>query len=212
MNTRIRGWALAVLTGLLLTSTLPASAQTKPQPQPSTIVLAGGCFWGMEEVFESLKGVSSATAGYSGGKKETAHYEIVSMGTSGHAESVQVTYDPAQVSLETILRVYFLAAHNPTERNRQGPDSGPQYRSAIFYANDAQRTAAQAMIKALTEKHQFGEPIVTQLEPLKAFYPAEAYHQRFAARNPNYPYIAYVDKPIIDGLYAKFPELLKKRS
>ena len=210
MNTRTRGWALAVLTGLLLTSTLPASAQ--PKPQPATIVLAGGCFWGMEEVFESIKGVSSATAGYSGGSKATAHYEIVSMGTTGHAESVQVTYDPAQVSLENILRVYFLAAHNPTEKDRQGPDSGTQYRSAIFYANDTQRTAAEAMVKSLTEKHQFSAPIVTQIVPFKAFYPAEAYHQRFAERNPNYPYIVYVDKPIVDGLYAKFPDLLKKRS
>jgi len=208
MNTRFRGWALAVLTGLLLTSTLPASAAAKPQ---ATIVLAGGCFWGVEEVFESLKGVSSATAGYSGGNKMTAHYEIVSTGTTGHAESVQVTYDPSVVSLETILRVYFLAAHDPTELDRQGPDSGTQYRSAIFYANEEQRSAAQAMVKTFTEKHQFASPIVTQIVALKAFYPAEAYHQRFAARNPNYPYIAYVDKPIIDGLYAKFPDLVKKR-
>ena len=208
MNTRIRGWALAVLTGLLLTSTLPASAAVKPQ---ATIVLAGGCFWGVEEVFESLKGVSSATAGYSGGNKMTAHYETVSTGTTGHAESVQVTYDPSVVSLETILRVYFLAAHDPTELDRQGPDSGTQYRSAIFYANDEQRSAAQAMVKTFTEKHQFASPIVTKIVALKAFYPAEAYHQRFAARNPNYPYIAYVDKPIIDGLYAKFPDLVKKR-
>ncbi len=210
MNTRIRNWALAVLSALVLTTSLPAAAATaKPQ---ATIVLAGGCFWGMEEVFESLKGVSSATAGYSGGSKMTAHYEIVSMGTTGHAESVRVTYDPAVVSLETILRVYFLAAHNPTELDRQGPDSGTQYRSAIFYANNEQRAAAQAMVKSLTDKHQFNEPIVTQIVALKAFYPAEAYHQRFAERNPNYPYIAYVDKPIIDGLYAKFPDLLKKRS
>ncbi len=174
------------------------------------IVLAGGCFWGMEAVFESLRGVKSAVAGYSGGSAATAHYEIVSTGTTGHAESVEITFDPAKISFGQLLQVYFSVAHDPTELNRQGPDVGSQYRSVIFYANDAQKQLAQAYIRELTAKHVFKDPIVTQVVPLKAFYPAEAYHQHFVERHPNYPYVVYEDLPKLQALRQDYPSLLKR--
>lgn len=178
---------------------------------PQTVVLAGGCFWGIQAVFEHVKGVSSATAGYSGGSADTAHYEIVSSGGTGHAESVRVVYDPAQISFGQILKVFFSVAHDPTELNRQGPDEGTQYRSVIFYATGEQRRIAQAYIEQLNRARVFAQPIVTELAPLKAFYPAEAYHQDYAEHHPNEPYIAINDLPKLDHLKQMLPELYVKK-
>ncbi len=171
---------------------------------PQTVVLAGGCFWGMQAVFSHTKGVTQAVSGYAGGKKETAHYEDVETGRTGHAESVEVTFDPQQISLGKILQIYFSVAHNPTELNYQGPDSGTQYRSAIFYANDEQKQIASAYIAQLDKAKVFGEPIVTRLEPMTGFYPAEDYHQDFAVTHPNYPYIVYNDAPKVENLKRLF--------
>jgi peptide-methionine (S)-S-oxide reductase len=172
-----------------------------------TMVLAGGCFWGIQAVFEHVKGVSSVTAGYSGGSAQTAQYEIVSTGNTGHAESVRIVYDPAQISYGQLLKVFFSVAHDPTELNRQGPDEGTQYRSAIFYANDDQRRIAQAYIDQLNHAKVFAQPIVTQVVGLKAFYPAEAYHQDYAEHHPNEPYIAINDLPKVEHLKLTLPEL-----
>ena len=173
------------------------ASAAKPAQSKSTqrIVFAGGCFWGMEAVFEQLKGVSTVVAGYSGGDAATAHYEMVSTGTTGHAESVEVTYDPAKISFGQLLAVYFLVAHDPTELNRQGPDEGSQYRSEIYYTTDAQKTASESYIQALTAQRTFGAKIVTLVAPLRAFYPAEDSHQHFVARNPDYPYVVINDLP-----------------
>lgn len=187
-------------------------AASAPSKNAQKLVLAGGCFWGMEGVFESLKGVSNVVSGYAGGRKNTAHYEMVSTGLTGHAESVEITYDPAVISFDQLMRVFFLVAHDPTELNRQGPDSGTQYRSVIFYANDQQKSAAEAFIHRLQHDRVFKDPIVTQLTPLEAFYPAEDYHQHFMARNPNYPYIVFNDKPKVAQLHKQFPDLVKDRS
>ena len=187
--------------------TLDATAPADGSLQ--TVVLAGGCFWGIQAVYEHTKGVTQAVSGYSGGSKETAHYEMVGTERTGHAESVSVTYDPQQISLGKILQIYFSVAHNPTELNYQGPDSGPSYRSAIFYANDDQKRIADAYIAQLQQAHVFNAPIVTKLEPLSGFYPAEDYHQDFLVLHPTYPYIVYNDKPKVDQLHAKFPQLLK---
>ena len=173
-----------------------------------TAVLAGGCFWGMEGIFERLKGVVSATSGYSGGNKDTASYEMVSTGTTGHAESVQILYDPTKISFGTILKVFFTVAHDPTEFNYQGPDHGTQYRSVIFYANDGQKQVAEDYIKELDAAKAYPQKIVTQVVPLKAFYPAEDYHQHFLDRNPDYPYIAYWDMPKIANLKHTYPDLV----
>jgi len=197
--------ALAFLSGVTAS---PASAA--PSHPTETVVLAGGCFWGMEGVFEQLKGVTSVVSGYSGGAAATAHYEMVSTGTTGHAESVEITFDPSSVSFERLLDVYFLVAHDPTELNRQGPDDGSQYRSEIFYTADRQRDAATAYIRRLTEAKTYHDTIVTKIAPLQAFYPAEEYHQHFMARNPNYPYIVYNDAPKVVQLKRRFPELLKR--
>lgn len=176
------------------------------------VVLAGGCFWGMEAVFESLRGVQSAVAGYAGGNAATAHYEIVSTGTTGHAESVEITFDPSKISFGQLLKVYFSVAHNPTELNRQGPDEGSQYRSVIFYTDDAQRALAKAYIGELSASKTFHDPIVTQIVPLQAFYPAEDYHQHFVERHPNYPYVVYEDKPKLEALQREYPSLLKRKA
>lgn len=190
---------------------VPAAAATAPaQPHLAKAVLAGGCFWGMEGVFEHVEGVTNVVAGYSGGSAATAHYDLTSSGTTGHAESVEITYDPARVSYEKLLEVFFTVAHDPTTLNRQGPDGGTQYRSAIFYADEAQKRAARAEIAALTGAHAFGAPIVTQVVPLRAFYPAEAHHQHYMARNPYDPYILINDRPKLAALRAKFPALAKK--
>jgi peptide-methionine (S)-S-oxide reductase len=172
-----------------------------------TVVLSGGCFWGIQAVFEHVKGVSSVTAGYSGGSAATAQYETVSTGSTGHAESVRIVYDPAQVSYGQLLKVFFSVAHDPTELNRQGPDEGTQYRSAIFYANDDQRRIAQSYVDQLNRAKAFAQPIVTQIVALQAFYPAEAYHQDYAEHHPNEPYIAINDLPKLDHLKQTLPEL-----
>jgi peptide-methionine (S)-S-oxide reductase len=177
-----------------------------------TAVLAGGCFWGMEGVFERLKGVAEVTAGYSGGDVGTAHYEMVGTGSTGHAESIQVRYDPAQVSYGTLLKVFFAVAHDPTELNFQGPDHGTQYRSAIFYANEGQKQVAEGYIRMLDQAKVYPKSIVTQVVALKAFYPAEEYHQHFLDNNPDYPYIVYWDLPKISNLQKLFPDLVVKKS
>jgi len=184
----------------------PASPDSKATQQ---IVLAGGCFWGMEAVFESLKGVTNVVAGYAGGSKDTAHYDMVSTGDTGHAESVQITYDPTKITFGQLMSVYFLVAHDPTELNRQGPDEGTQYRSVIFYSDDAQKHAADAYIKQLTASKTFDSPIVTQVVPLRGFYAAEAYHQHFVQRNPDYPYVVFNDLPKLKHLREQFPQLVK---
>ncbi len=175
-----------------------------------TVVLAGGCFWGVQAVFQHTNGVSRAVSGYAGGKKETAHYEMVGTGRTGHAESVSVTFDPRQISYGRILQIYFSVAHNPTELNYQGPDSGTQYRSAIFYANDEQKRVAEAYIAELDKTHAFKAPIVTKLESLTGFYPAEDYHQDFAVLHPSYPYIVFNDLPKVDNLKRLFPDVYRE--
>jgi peptide-methionine (S)-S-oxide reductase len=172
-------------------------------------VFAGGCFWGVDAVFKHVKGVDRVVAGYAGGGPSTAQYEVVSTGTTGHAESVEVTYDPSQVSYNDLLKVFFYTAHDPTELNRQGPDSGTQYRSAIFYTNASQKKAADAYIAHLDHAKAFADPIVTQVVPLKGFYPAEAYHQNYLARHPDNPYIVINDLPKLDLLREKFPQIYK---
>jgi peptide-methionine (S)-S-oxide reductase len=213
---------LAPLLALVLAGSLgasfpdpPAVSATAPLPATSAhserVVLAGGCFWGMEAVFEQLKGVSRVVAGYSGGAASTAHYEMVSTGTTGHAESVEITFDPAQISFGQILKVYFSVAHDPTELDRQGPDSGPQYRSSIFYTSAEQQRLAQAYIKELDAAKVFPNPIVTLVVPLKGFYAAEDYHQHFVARNPYYPYVVFNDEPKLKALRQQYPQLVASR-
>lgn len=170
------------------------------------IVLAGGCFWGMQAVYEHTKGVTEALSGYAGGAKDTAHYEMVGSGKTGHAESERVTFDPRKISLGKILQIYFSVAHNPTELNYQGPDEGTQYRSEIFYANNQQKAVAEAYIAQLSKAHVFAEPIVTKVGALPGFYPAEAYHQDFAVLHPDYPYIAINDRPKVVNLKRLFPD------
>jgi len=176
-------------------------------PAKETAVVAGGCFWGIQAVFQHVKGVVSATSGYSGGSAKTAEYETVSTGETGHAESEQIVYDPSQITYGELLRIFFSVAHDPTELNRQGPDEGTQYRSVIFYGNDEQKHIAEAYIAQLNQARIFSKPIVTQLVPLKAFYPAEAYHQNYAATHPDNPYIAYNDAPKVEHLRREFPDL-----
>ena len=175
-----------------------------------TAVLAGGCFWGVDAVFKHVKGVESVVSGYSGGDAGTAEYETVSSGSTGHAESVKITYDPSQVRFSELLRVFFSVATDPTQLNRQGPDVGPQYRSAIFYTNDEQKQIAQAYIQQLDKAGVFSRPIVTQVVPFKAFYAAEPYHQNFLERHPNYPYIVFNDLPKLKALKKQFPDFYRK--
>ena len=172
-----------------------------------TAVIAGECFWGIQAVFQHVKGVVDATSGYSGGAANTAEYETVSTGDTGHAESVKITYDPAQITYGQLLRVFFSVAHDPTQLNRQGPDSGAQYRSVIFYNSDEQKRIAEAYIAQLDKASVFPRPIVTQVVPLSAFYPAEAYHQDYAANHPTNPYIVYNDAPKVAHLHQQFPDL-----
>jgi peptide-methionine (S)-S-oxide reductase len=186
----------------------PAADEAKATaPAKETAVIAGGCFWGIQAVFQHVKGVVSATSGYSGGSKQNAEYETVSTGETGHAESVQIVYDPSQITYGELLRVFFSVAHDPTELNRQGPDSGTQYRSVIFYGNDDQKKIAEAYIAQLDKAKVFPRPIVTQVVPLNAFYPAEAYHQNYATLHPNNPYIAFNDAPKVEHLRKEFPAL-----
>jgi peptide-methionine (S)-S-oxide reductase len=187
----------------------PAQGQALAKSHGSeTAVFAGGCFWGIEAVFEHVRGVRDARSGYAGGVASTAKYGLVSDGDTGHAESVEVTFDPALVSYGTLLKVFFSVAHDPTQLNRQGPDRGTQYRSAIFYRTPEQQKTAQAYVRQMTQAKVFGNaPIVTQITPLRAFFPAEAYHQDFARLNPNHPYIAYWDAPKVAHLQREFPGL-----
>jgi len=192
---------------------LPAPAY---DPAPATqglqkLVVAGGCFWGVQGVFQRVKGVTRAVSGYAGGEKETARYDKVSRGDSGHAESVEITYDPKEVSLGELLRVYFSVAHDPTQLNRQGPDVGAQYRSAIFVTSPEEEKIARDYIAQLSGAKAFPAPIVTKLEPFKAFYPAEAYHQDYLLKHPEQPYIAYNDLPKIDHLKRLFPALYRDK-
>ncbi len=185
-----------------------AAASTEPT---QTIVLAGGCFWGVQAVFQHVKGVTRAVSGYAGGAKDTARYNVVSTGTTGHAESVQVTFDPRQISYGRILQIYFSVAHDPTELNRQGPDEGTQYRSAIFFGNPEQQRVAQAYIAQLDKAGTFKQPIVTQLTKYDGFYPAETYHQDYATLHPENPYIFYNDLPKVANLKKLFPDLYREQ-
>ncbi|MBV8553798.1 MAG: peptide-methionine (S)-S-oxide reductase MsrA [Acidobacteriaceae bacterium] len=204
----------------LLTVSAAFSGQKAAFPDPAidvpaatglqTAVLAGGCFWGVEGVFERVKGVKKVVSGFAGGDKSTANYETVSTGSTGHAESVEITFDPTQITYGQLLKIYFSVAHNPTELNRQGPDYGTQYRSAIFYGNDDQKKVAEAYIKQLDEAKVFSRQIVTQVTPLTGFYAAEAYHQHFLDHNMNMPYIVYNDLPKIAALKKEYPELCKR--
>jgi peptide-methionine (S)-S-oxide reductase len=208
---------------MLFAATFSSSAETAvkipaPAAKPAastatseTIVLAGGCFWGVQGVFQHLKGVESAVSGYAGGIKPKPSYEDVSTGETGHAESVEVTFDPRVVSFGTILQVYFSVAHNPTELDRQGPDTGTQYRSEIFFTNEAQQQLASAYIAELDAAKIFPAPIVTRLAPLAAFYPAEGYHQNYATLHPDQPYIAFNDLPKIANLNRLFPQLYREK-
>jgi len=204
---------LPVLAGMACTAhgQVPAYAgkEQAPAKGEQTAVVAGGCFWGVDAVFKHVKGVTSVVSGYAGGNAGTAQYEVVSTGTTGHAESVKITYDASQISYGELLRIFFSVAHNPTELNRQGPDTGTQYRSAIFYANEGQKEVAEAYIEQLNQAKAFPGRIVTQVTPLKGFYAAEEYHQNFLARHPDYPYIVYNDLPKLRELQKEFPSLYR---
>ncbi len=188
-----------------------ADASKATAPGQQTAVVAGGCFWGIQAVFQHVKGVKIATSGYSGGAANTADYETVSMGQSGHAESVRITYDPSQVTYGELLRVFFSVAHDPTQLNRQGPDDGTQYRSVIFYANDEQKRIAQAYIDQLNKAKVFSGPIVTQVASLESFHEAEAYHQNYLEHHPDQPYIVINDLPKVENLRKQFPGLYKAK-
>lgn len=186
---------------------IPAPVEDEPVSAASeTAVLAAGCFWGVQGVFQHVKGVVSATSGYAGGPQSSAQYETVSTGSTGHAESVEVVFDPGKVSYGHLLQIYFSVAHDPTQLNRQGPDTGTQYRSAIFPQTDAQTKVAKAYIDQLNHARVYDAAIVTKIEPGKSFYPAEAYHQNFLTNNPTYPYIVINDLPKIENLKRLFPE------
>jgi peptide-methionine (S)-S-oxide reductase len=211
--------AFCLIVPLALWPALGAAGFPAPQkdlPAPAghpaqTAVLAGGCFWGVEDVFEHLKGVLNAESGYAGGSRATADYRTVSTGRSGHAESVRVTYDPSQISYGQLLQVFFSVVHDPTQLGGQEPDSGNQYRSVIFYQSEEQRQVAAAYILQLSAARIFERPIATQLQPLAAFYAAEANHQHFAARNPNYAYVINFDLPKLKRLQHQYPQFWKSQ-
>ncbi len=188
----------------------PAALDQTPARGDAVAVFAGGCFWGVQAVFEHIKGVKSAVSGYAGGTVRSPSYEDVSSGQTGHAESVRVLYDPAVVSYGQLLRVFFSVAHDPTQLNRQGPDVGPNYRSAIFYVSEEQHRLAQAYVDQLTKARAFPRPIVTELAPLRGFYPAEAYHQDYALHHPDNPYIVINDAPKVANLKKEFPALYRE--
>jgi peptide-methionine (S)-S-oxide reductase len=213
--------AVAATAGAAFAISQPAAEEARAIPAPAadedgattgqeTAVLAGGCFWGVQGVFQHVEGVTNAVSGYAGGDKDHPDYHQVSTGTTGHAESVQITFDPRKISYGRILQIYFSVAHDPTELNRQGPDHGTQYRSAIFPANADQARIAKAYIAQLNQAHVFGAAIVTKIEPDRAFYPAEAYHQDFLTHNPTYPYIVINDLPKIEQLKHFFPKLYRE--
>jgi peptide-methionine (S)-S-oxide reductase len=217
----VRLLALLVIGTTMACSAITAAAVAIPNPVidaplakskgEQTVVIAGGCFWGIQAVFQHVKGVTSATSGYSGGEARTANYETVSTGQTGHAESVKIIYDPSQVTYGQLLKVYFSVAHDPTELNRQGPDTGTQYRSAIFYSNEEQKRIAEAYINQLNQAKVFKRQIVTEVVALKAFYPAEAYHQDYAMHHPDEPYIKFNDLPKVMNLSKQLPELYVPR-
>jgi peptide-methionine (S)-S-oxide reductase len=189
----------------------PAVDSDRAAKGKQTAVFAGGCFWCTEAVFEQLAGVDKVVSGFSGGDAASAHYEIVSAGKTNHTESIEITYDPARISYGTLLKVFFSVAHDPTQLNRQGPDYGRQYRSAIFYKDDEQKRIAEAYIKQLNEADIFKKPIVTEVTALTRFYPAEAYHQHFVKLHPDHPYVVQNSLPKLDKLKKQYPELLKKQ-
>ena len=197
----------------MLASDLPNPAidmKSAPRTPEQTAVFAGGCFWCTEAVFEQIAGVKKVVAGYSGGDRKTANYEDVSTGNTGHAESIRITYDPGKISYGQLLKIFFSVAHDPTQLNRQGPDRGRQYRSAIFYSDPEQKEVAEAYIKQLEQAKVFRSAIVTEVTPLKAFYPAEEHHQNFCSRNPQNPYVVNVAEPKVEKTKKQFPDLLKK--
>ena len=213
--------AILLLSTTMACNAATASATTIPDPAldaplasakgEQIAVLAGGCFWGVEAVFEHVKGVARVTSGYSGGAATTARYDEVSTGQTGHAESVRIAYDPSQITYGQLLKVFFAVAHDPTELNRQGPDTGTQYRSAIFYANEDQKRIAQGYIDQLNQAKVFGRPIVTQVVALQSFHEAEAYHQDYLAHHPNEPYIVINDLPKVENLRQQLPSLYKAK-
>jgi peptide-methionine (S)-S-oxide reductase len=214
--------ALAMMGAVLLRSPLlgaeapviiapPAVDNPKAAGPPQTAVLAGGCFWGVQGVFEHVRGVQKVIAGYAGGDRSIAQYETVSSGGTGHAESVKIVFDPAQVSYGQLLQIAFSVVHDPTQLNRQGPDVGSQYRSAVFYGDDEQKRIAESYIAQLEKAHAFSRPIVTRVDPLKGFYPAEDYHQDYLYHNPNVPYIAMFDIPKVQNFKRTFPDLYSGR-
>jgi methionine-S-sulfoxide reductase len=219
----VLGWSVIAMLSLFVFACSPSpeaegSATPSPaSPKPATggeraeAVFAGGCFWCVEAVFEELEGVIEAESGYAGGTKETANYKAVTTGQTGHAEAVRIIYDPSKISYEKLLEIHF-ATHDPTTLNRQGNDVGPQYRSSIFYSDDAQKQAAEAYIAALTTEGVFSKPIVTKLEPLTGFYPAEMYHQNYVCTNPGQGYVQFVALPKVQKVREKFPQLLKEKS
>ena len=215
--------AIAAIVAALMLGNVGASEQVTAIPKPAvdqalasspgqqTAVIAGGCFWGIQAVFQHVKGVISATSGYSGGSAGTAEYETVSTGRTNHAESVKVVFDPSKVTYGELLQVFFSVAHDPTQLNRQGPDDGTQYRSVIFYSSDEQKKIAQDYIDQLQQAKVFSHKIVTEVVPFKAFYPAEGYHQNYAARHPDNPYIARYDLPKVANLQQMFPQLYRNQ-
>ncbi|MGI8853097.1 MAG: peptide-methionine (S)-S-oxide reductase MsrA [Methyloceanibacter sp.] len=184
----------------------PPAIDEKSQAKEEVAVIAGGCFWGVQGVFQHVKGVTNAVSGYAGGARKTAHYDMVGLGSTGHAEAVRITYDPRQISYGRLLQIYFSVAHDPTQLNRQGPDIGTQYRSAIFPEDVEQAKIAKTYIGELNRARTFDAAIVTKIEPDQTFYPAEAYHQDFMVLNPSYPYIVIHDKPKVESLKRLFPE------
>lgn len=197
----IQSASAVILAGLLAVSINAAERKA---------VFAGGCFWGVEAVFEHVKGVIDVRSGYAGGSKETANYDAVGSGETGHAEAVEIRFDPAKVTYEQLLNIFFAVAHDPTEVNRQGPDVGPQYRSAIFYVDEKQKKSAKTFIAAIESSKAFEKKVATELIPLPQFFPAEPYHQNFLKNNPDHPYIVAHDLPKLEALKEKFPNLYRK--
>jgi peptide-methionine (S)-S-oxide reductase len=192
--------------------TIPSPlVDTPAASSPQVAVLAGGCFWGQQGMFEHVRGVTKVVAGYSGGDASTAHYTMVGTETTGHAESVEITFDPKQITYGQLLQLFFSVAHDPTQLDRQGPDRGPSYRSEIFFASPEQEQVARAYVAQLTKANIFESPIVTKIEPLKAFYPAEGYHQDYLIHNPNQPYIVYNDLPKIEALKRVYPQMYRDK-
>jgi peptide-methionine (S)-S-oxide reductase len=218
----IRGFTAALLMALAVSLALAKSSKGEQIPAPASdatlaakaseesVVFSGGCFWGVQAVFQHVKGVLSATSGYAGGEAKSAQYEVVSTGETGHAESVKVVFDPSQVTYGQLLHIFFSVAHDPTELNRQGPDEGTQYRSAIFYTTPEQLKITQAYISQLDDAHAFKHKIVTQVAPFKAFYPAEAYHQNYATLHPDSMYIRFNDAPKVQNLKKQFTQLYRE--